>query len=156
MPSNRLYLLDTNVILALARMGPLGNYIDGTFGLTKNPSHCMTSIVCEGEIGVFQAAKNWGEAKRAFVAAFFKSITVVEIADPKLVEAYVAIDLFLRHLPQGAKNIGQNDKWIAALAKETGAHLLTTDTDFEELDPAMIKHTYIDPAKHGKHPSKPA
>jgi len=48
--------------------------------------------------------------------------------------------------PGGARTIGQNDLWIAAAAKATGATLLTTDRDFDHLDPTQLQRIHIDPA----------
>jgi tRNA(fMet)-specific endonuclease VapC len=53
-------------------------------------------------------------------------------------DAYEEIDCFSLSHPLGAYNMGKNDLWIAATAKASGAVLLTTDADFNHLDPAHI------------------
>jgi tRNA(fMet)-specific endonuclease VapC len=41
--------------------------------------------------------------------------------------------------------VGENDTWIAATAHVTGARVLTTDTDFDSLDPTFLARDWIDP-----------
>jgi predicted nucleic acid-binding protein len=38
--------------------------------------------------------------------------------------------------------------WIAATAHATGARLLTTDHDFDHLDPTFLARDWIDPERH--------
>ena len=44
--------------------------------------------------------------------------------------------------------MAQNDLWIAATAAAPGAVLMTTDTDFDHLDPQFLTRVRID-AKTG-------
>ena len=85
--SEQLYLLDTNVLLFLARGGPLGQHID----------------------------------------------------------AYVELDLVSQAHPEGARNMGKNELWVAASARAAGATLLTTDRDFDHLIPERLSGVVIDP-----------
>ena len=48
--------------------------------------------------------------------------------------------------PEGARNMGKNDIWIAATALHTGLPLLTTDEDFRFLDGVLLQVFWIDPA----------
>ncbi len=48
--------------------------------------------------------------------------------------------------------MGKNDVWIAATASVVEAVLLTTDADFDHLDPRFLKRIWLDPAS-GKVPS---
>jgi len=41
--------------------------------------------------------------------------------------------------------MGENDIWIAATAKVTGAVLLTTDKDFDHLHGKYLTRIWIDP-----------
>jgi hypothetical protein len=45
-----LYLLDTNILLALIRNGPLGQYIDATYALRNQASKPLIIAVTKGEI----------------------------------------------------------------------------------------------------------
>lgn len=77
------------------------------------------------------------------------NLVTVDINHPKVIEAYVAIDLFSQRSSKGARNMGKNDLWIAACAKAADATLVTTDTDFAHLDPHHISLRWIDPT-HGR------
>jgi hypothetical protein len=59
---SRLYLLDTNVVLALVRGNALGAYIDTTFGLSKGSRRPAISIVMHGEMRVLASRNSWGGA----------------------------------------------------------------------------------------------
>ena len=59
-----------------------------------------------------------------------------------IAEAYAELEVYTQS--QGAK-LGQNDLWIAATAKVTGATLLTTDRDFDSLDGVHIHRIWLDP-----------
>jgi predicted nucleic acid-binding protein len=60
-----LYLLDTNVVLALVRGGALGTYIDATFGLSAGKRRPAISVVTHGELRVLASRNGWGGAKLA-------------------------------------------------------------------------------------------
>lgn len=60
---------------------------------------------------------------------------LVPIEPKDVMEAYAAIDFFSKS--QGIK-MGKNDVWIAAAAYTSGARLMTTDDDFDHLDPGFI------------------
>lgn len=60
------------------------------------------------------------------------------INHPKIIDAYVEIDLYSQRYPSGARNMGKNDLWIAACALASGAKLLTTDKDFAHLSPGLM------------------
>ena len=70
----------------------------------------------------------------------------VDINVAEVIDAYVEIDVYSQQHPDGARNMGKNDLWIAACAKASGATLLTTDKDFDHLTPGMISVEYVDPA----------
>jgi len=59
----------------------------------------------------------------------------VGIDSPDVLSAYAIIDADSRR--SGIK-MGKNDLWIAATAHVTGATLLTTDRDFDHLEPAFL------------------
>ena len=141
-----LYLLDTNILVALIRNGPLGQYIDATYPLRHQANKALISAVTKGEIRSLARQFKWGQAKRQTLALLVQNDLVsVEIDQPAIMDAYEEIDWFSLSHPVGAYNMGKNDLWIAATAKATAAVLLTTDTDFDHLDPAHIKHIRIPP-----------
>lgn len=85
----------------------------------------------------------WGEAKRNALDAAFRSLTVVNISHPMVIDAYVKLDLHARFHPLGARRMGKNDLWIAATAVAANAFLLTTDKDFECLIPSHVQGQVI-------------
>ncbi len=66
----------------------------------------------------------------------------VSIDDAEIIRAYSVIDA---HSQRRGQPLGKNDAWIAATASVTGARLLTTDKDFDRLDPIFLQRDWIDP-----------
>jgi len=62
--SDRLFLLDTNVLLALVRGNALGTNIDARFGLRNGRQRHAISVVTHGEIWVLARRNEWGAKKR--------------------------------------------------------------------------------------------
>jgi tRNA(fMet)-specific endonuclease VapC len=138
------YLLDTNILVALIRGGPLGQFIDATYQLRHQPNKPLISAVTKGEIRSLARRLQWGTAKRqSLIQLLQNEVVSLEIDHPAIMDAYEEIDCFSLSHPLGAYNMGKNDLWIAATAKASGAVLLTTDTDFDHLDPAHIKRVCI-------------
>jgi predicted nuclease of predicted toxin-antitoxin system len=73
------------------------------------------------------------------------NVVTVEINHPSVIDAYVELDLVSQVHPDGARNMGKNDLWIAAAARAAGATLLTTDNDFDHLIPDHLAGVVIDP-----------
>jgi tRNA(fMet)-specific endonuclease VapC len=144
--SQRIYLLDTSVILPLVRGNALGKHIDRRFGLRSAAQRPLVSVVSLGEVRVLAKRNDWGEAKLRSLSNALDSLVVVDIYHPSVIDAYVEFDLISQNHPDGARNMGKNDLWIAACAKAAGATLLTTDNDFTHLIPDHLDGEVIDPA----------
>lgn len=85
---------------------------------------------------------------RSRLAALKKALNAlvtIDINVAEVIDAYVEIDIYSQQHSDGAKNMGKNDLWIAACAKATGAALLTTDKDFDHLNPDLLSVEYVDP-----------
>ncbi len=141
-----LYLLDTNVVLALVRGRALGAFIDARFRLSAARRRPAISVVTHGEVRVLAGRNGWGEAKLAVLQGALDALVTVDVNVAEVIDAYVEIDIFSQQMPGGARNMGKNDLWIAACAKASGATLLTTDRDFDHLDPDLLTVVYIDPS----------
>ena len=71
------------------------------------------------------------------------------IKDPDILRAYALIDAWScgrsvtapRNAlpPKPARRMGKNDLWIAATAHASGATLLSTDRDFQQLDGVWLR-----------------
>jgi tRNA(fMet)-specific endonuclease VapC len=140
-----LYLLDTNILLHLIRGKSTGTYIDTMFQLRHQINTPLVCIVSHGEIWSLARENNWGKRKRDALEVMLRNLVPVDINSDQVIEAYVDIEHASRNAPGGAMLMGKNDLWIAAVAKVTGATLLTCDKDFDHLDPGQINRTYIDP-----------
>jgi len=137
--AGRPYLLDTSVILHLVRGKALGQQIQATYDLIQCQPRPLVSVVSLAEARVLAEASNWGEAKRQALDTAFRSLTIVNINHPSVIDAYVQLELHARAHPQGARRMGKNDLWIAATAVAAQAVLLTTDKDFAFLIPSPVR-----------------
>jgi tRNA(fMet)-specific endonuclease VapC len=137
------YLLDTNVVLALIRANPLGQYIDHKYGLRSALNRSMICVVTVGEMLSLVRQFNWGQTRRDELQSLLNEIVWLDINHPDILDAYGEVDH--ASLKQGRK-LGKNDAWIAATAKVTGATLLTTDPDFNHLQGSYLDQIWIDPA----------
>ncbi|MGL6073706.1 MAG: type II toxin-antitoxin system VapC family toxin [Fimbriiglobus sp.] len=137
-----LYLLDTNLLVHHARNSQVWARVRVEFDLLSATPRPMLSIVSHGEIRSLALQFGWGRQKidqLEFALGYFPAIP---IHDPVIIESYAVIDAYLHSI---GISLGKNDLWIAATAAVTGASLLTTDTDFDELDPLFIHRYWIDP-----------
>ncbi len=66
--------------------------------------------------------------------------------DQSILDAYVEMDGACRAAPGGARNLGDNDLWIASTTRAAEAVLLTTDRNFIHLHPRYCLVNYIDPS----------
>ena len=121
------YLLDTSVLVHLARNTASFRPVFATIRLTEGDFQPAISIVTHGEILGFAKKKSWPTAKLKSLEEILGKLVVLPIDNVSVVERYAELDA------ENAKglNIGQNDLWIAATAIHYGLTLLTTDGDFE-------------------------
>jgi predicted nucleic acid-binding protein len=103
----------------------------------------LVSIVTVGEALAISKRLSWGHSKTAALEDLLQDMVVVDISD-EVLDLYAHVDVFLRRI---GKPVQQNDMWIAASTIASGAHLLTTDKDFDPLYPAFLDRTWIDPQR---------
>lgn len=130
-----LYLLDTNILVHLVRGDRTGEEIKAKYApFTKDPKPLICAVT-DGESRSLSLQFSWGPLKMnkmSFALDYFGRVPI----EPKdVMEAYAAIDFFSKL--QGIK-MGKNDVWIASAAYTSGARLVTTDDDFDHLDPAFV------------------
>ena len=139
------YLFDTNILLALVRGRQLGAYLKQTFGLSEVLNRPVISIVTHGELWAMAERKGWGEKKRDVLREMLNDLVTIDLNDPAIIQGYVAIDQKNLSHPKGARQLSDNDKWIAATARAARALLLTADQDFLHLHPDVCMVQYVDP-----------
>ena len=139
--SPRLYLLDTNILVAVVRGGKLGQHIENEYHLIAAPFRPLISVVSIGELLKLTREFNWGEAKTRKLRELLENLVRVEIGHPAILESYADIACFCR---KSGNSKPHNDCWIGATAKATGAVLLTTDTDFDIFHGRFIERILID------------
>lgn len=136
------YLLDTNILIHIIRNSnkELVREIKELISDKEN----SISIVTLAEVKSFASQNNWGNNKISLLENIIENLNIIPITD-HLVHIYVKIDTFSqgKHqsiiLDSSAKNMGKNDLWISATAKYNNLSLITTDNDFNHLDPHFIK-----------------
>lgn len=138
------YLLDTSVLLHLIRGRQLGRSINATFQLENPVYRPLVSIVTHGEIWALAGRNGWGDEKRAALRVMLDNLVTIDLNNEAILDAYVVVEAACRAAPGGARNLGNNDLWIAATTRASGAVLLTTDKDFLVLHPDPCFVQYID------------
>ena len=138
--SHTLVLLDTNVLVHLARQDATGAWIENRFALAARVDRPLISTIAEGEILGFARQRNWGPEKTTQLERLLGEVVRVDAGLSQVVDAYADLTVLDVH---GGHNTKDNDLWIAATAKATGAVLLTCDHDFDWLNPETITVVWI-------------
>lgn len=141
---SRLILLDTNVLVHLARGRAAGEWLDRRYGLRARAERPLVCVVSVGE--VLRIANRgptpWGPRKRDRLAEFLAGLVTLGLT-PQLLERYGQLGAYL---DGRGRPIPQNDVWIAAAAATAGAVLLTTDTDFDVLHAeGLLEREFVHP-----------
>jgi len=135
-----LYLLDTNVLVHFVRGNARGKLIEANYGLKTIAPTPIISCVTAGEMWSLAFQFGWGTQKVEQLAYLLSLFPAIPIDYDAIITAYAVIDAHSRQL--GYK-MGKNDLWIAATTYTTGAHLLTTDHDFNHLYPSYFSRTLV-------------
>jgi tRNA(fMet)-specific endonuclease VapC len=134
------YLIDTNILVHHIRDDETGRRIKTQYNLLMTeitPAYC---IVTEGEIRSLAYQWVWGTGKVDAMLFLLEYFRRQPIDTPEVLAAYAAIDAYSKRV--GVK-MGKNDIWIAAVAHVSDLHLLTTDEDFDHLDPLFLRRDLI-------------
>lgn len=141
------YLLDTNILVALARGGDAARRIDRAYGIRAPGPTPLVCVVSEAELKVLADRNAWGEKRIAQIDAMFEELVVIDIGAPEVIEAYVALARAARGAKKGARQLSHNDLWIASATVAAGATLITTDGDFEAFPPELLPRRIVPPTK---------
>lgn len=136
----RSVLLDTTVLVHLARNNATGKAIEAQHHLSKRPERPLISTIAEGEILGLARSWNWGKGKLQVLRDMLAQLVSVEAGLPEIVETYAVL---YAEATRAGKPCGENDLWIAATAKVLRAELLTCDKDFLWLSPQHLTVHYI-------------
>jgi predicted nucleic acid-binding protein len=135
-------LPDTNILVHLIRDDRLSRRIEANFGFRSPSTLSIISAVEEGEIESLALQFQWGDARKQRMRELLDRFLIVPLGYSGVVAAYARIDNHCRRI---GRSMAQNDLWIAATAHATGARLITTDRDFDHLDPLFLTRDWIDP-----------
>lgn len=147
------FLLDTNMLVGLIRNASWARRAMSENGLNDPQTLLATSVVCHGEIMAISERNRWGAKKRATLTELLYEIPAVGIKQQPILRAYARLDAWScgksiedepAPPPKPAREMTQNDMWIAATAHAIGTALLSTDRDFEHLNGIWINHVYVD------------
>jgi tRNA(fMet)-specific endonuclease VapC len=136
-------VLDTNVLVHLARGKAAGRHLDTTYGLSTAPYRPIVCVVTVGECMSIARYNNWGTKKQEALRELFRQLVVADINDADVLAEYAEIDAWCR---KSGHTMAKNDLWIAAVVRSLRGWLLTCDSDFCALDPELIVVEYVDPA----------
>lgn len=136
-------VLDTCVLIHLIRGNDLGRKIDAHFGLTRGKATALISAVTLGEGRSLALQWGWGTDKVQRMEKLFRELIVMEVNLTPVLERYALLDM---HSRDRGRKMGKNDLWIVATAAATSSTLVSTDRDFDHIDPAIVSHVWIDPA----------
>ena len=137
-----LYLLDTNVLVHMIRGDAVSAHVRATISRSLIDPRPLVSVVTAGELRSLALQFNWQGGKIDQMEFYLGYFRRVSIDAPEIIQAYAVIDAHAQRIGQP---LGKNDAWIAATASVTSARLLTTDKDFDRLDPLFLSRDWIDP-----------
>lgn len=151
----RYFLLDTGILLGLARKAAWARQAWEQLPLNDQETAAVTSVIYQGEILALAEKFGWGEERRGRLEQILKRLPVLDINRQLILSAYARIDSWTHgrpvHFPglispppRPAIPMKQNDLWIAATAHATKATLVSTDRDFSHLDKVWLRFIHVD------------
>lgn len=137
------YVLDTNILIHILTGSDIG--VKAKEKTQSNNPFLIISIVTQAEIISIANQRKWGTKKLSILNNLLEELLIIPINNFELVQTYAEIDTYSqgkleeKPLNMTSRNMGKNDLWIAATTLLTGSTLLTTDNDFNHLDPSYFK-----------------
>jgi tRNA(fMet)-specific endonuclease VapC len=139
-------LLDTGILVHLMRNDALAKKAAEDHSLSTRVDKPLICVVSVGEALAFARKRSWGAPRVEKLVELLRQLVVVDINSAEVLEAYASVDAWCH---SNGKVLGKNDLWIAATSSVTGAHLLTTDRDFDALEGLFVNRTcYAPDAPH--------
>lgn len=146
---NRSLILDTNVLVHLARGKAAGRKLNDDYELATDLNRPIICVVTIGECLSIARYCEWGQEKREQLDSLFRQLVVADINDAGVLGSYAEIDDWSR---RNGRKMAKNDLWIAAVVHALQGWLLTTDRDFCALHPHLIDVEFVDPQTLPKGP----
>lgn len=135
-----LLILDTNIVIHLIRDNEVARRVDAAFQIRHRSDRPLISVVTIGECLSLARQFRWGLERCQLLEALLRELVVVSIDSRPVLERFGEFHALTKSL---GRTLGHNDLWIAATTAATGAHLITTDHDFDPLHPQYIRRTII-------------
>jgi predicted nucleic acid-binding protein len=123
-------LLDTSILVHLLRDNETGRRIDEQFQIRRRTDRPLISIVTVGECLSLARQFGWGASRVAALEALLSELVVVPIDSRPILERFGEFHAWTRSI---GRSLSNNDLWIAATVAAAGAHLVTSDRDFDAL-----------------------
>ena len=128
-------LLDTNVLLNYFRWNDCAKQIEADYGFRAEGFAPTISVITKGEMLAFAKNPDWDDEKRKRLDQFLDLCIVIDINTKPVLTAYADLHDANEH---SSTKIGQNDLWIAATAQALSVPVLTSDSGFLNLPPALV------------------
>jgi len=150
------YILDTGILVGYVRGADFAKYCHETYDLSSPAHLVLTSIVTKGELLALAEKRNWGSKKREIYNQKLNEFPSVDISSDQVINAYARVKAWTEgssppsapNFPppaKPAKQMGQNDMWIAACAIASNSTIITIDKDFDHLAKAgILERIWID------------
>ena len=138
MTGRELLIIDTNIVIHLIRDNEVAKRVDAEFHLRHRTDRPLISIVTIGECLSLARQFKWGNGRAEALEVLLRELVIVPIDSRPVLERFA--DYWTRSV---GRTLSHNDLWIAATAAATGAHLITTDHDFDVLHPTHLRRTVI-------------
>ena len=139
-------VLDTNILVHWLRGTAAGIKLKADYELGARRPRPIIPVVVKAEIKSLALQLEWGPAKQRALDELLRELPMADISSEPVLDAYARVDNESRKL---GRRMGKNDLWIAALAAVQNAVVVTTDRDFEHLNPQLVAVELIDIATLG-------
>ncbi len=144
------YILDTNIVLIYTRESPLTKIIENKYSLFNSKNKLYLSVVTIAELKSLILQRNYGEKKLRILEDMLNDFSIIDINIDEILDRYAKIDAYSQgklKKKKGdftARNMGENDLFIAATSSVYDLVLITTDKDFNHLSPEFLKLELVD------------
>jgi tRNA(fMet)-specific endonuclease VapC len=142
---DRDFLLDTMVLVHLARAKEIGLTIAQNLNILGSDRRPLISRVTHGEAKALARGWGWGQDKQRQLEGLLRNFVTVELDRERVIDAYVEIYHFVTKEVKNAKPGGENDVWIAASAMASDSVLVTADDWFNHIAGIKISCIQVQP-----------